>query len=197
MNEASRGGCGDGGWEPGRDAPAAAADDVGAVLRARARALARRESAGTADERSIEALSFLLADETYAIETPFIREVYPLTELTPVPCTPDFIRGIINVRGRILTVVDIRGFFDLPGKGMTDLDRVIILHAGAMELGILADEIIGIGDIPGGDLHPPPPGASATRMGYFKGVAADGRILLDVEELLADPRLVVQEEVEA
>jgi purine-binding chemotaxis protein CheW len=62
----------------------------------------------------IEVVEFLLAHEKYGIESKCVREVYPLKELTPVPCTPSFVRSIINVRGKILSVIDIKKFFELP-----------------------------------------------------------------------------------
>ena len=166
------------------------------ILRARAKSLAQEpERKGEAEEH-LEVLAFLLAHEMYAIETVFIREVYPLTELMPLPCTPDYIFGIINIRGQILTIIDMKKFFDLPEKGITNLNRVILVQGETMELGILADEILGIRNIPAGGLHPPPPTMTGIHAGYLKGVAGDGLILLDTERFLTDKQLIVHEEVE-
>ena len=112
------------------------------ILHARARALAREPKKKEEIEKSIEVVEFLLAYERYGIESRFVREVYPLRELTPLPCTPAFVLGIINVRGQILSVIDIKKFFDLPEKGLTDLNKVIIVHGGGLDLGILADLIL-------------------------------------------------------
>ncbi|MHB9098281.1 MAG: chemotaxis protein CheW, partial [Syntrophales bacterium] len=146
-------------------------------------------------EEYLQLLAFLLAHETYAIETHFIREVYPLTELTPLPCTPDYIFGIINIRGQILTIIDMKKFFDLPEKGITNLNRVIVVQGEDMELGILADEIIGIRDIPEKGLNPPLPTRTGIHEGYLKGVTGEGLILLDMERFLNDRQLIVHEEV--
>ena len=165
------------------------------ILRARAKNLAQEpEKKGDAEEY-LELLAFLLAHETYAIETVFIGEVYPLTELTPLPCTPDYIRGIINIRGQILTILDMKKFFDLPEKGITDLNRVIVVRHEDMTLGILADEIIGIRNIPGKGLNTPPPTIPGIHAGYIKGVTGEGLILLDMERFLNDRQLIVHEEV--
>jgi purine-binding chemotaxis protein CheW len=167
-----------------------------AILRARAKILAQEpESKGEA-EKYIEILAVLLAHETYAIETRFIREVYPLTELTPLPCTPGYIFGIINIRGRIVTVIDMKRFFDLPEKGLTNLNRVIVMQQEDMAMGILADEIIGIRNIPEKELNPPLPTMTGSHAGYLKGITGEGLILLEMERLLSDRQLIVHEEVE-
>ena len=104
-----------------------ATPDAREILRARARALARPRERAAVAEASLELLEFRLAQESYALETRHVREVYPLRDLTPLPCTPPFVLGIVNVRGRITPVIDIKKFFDLPDKGLTDLHRIILV----------------------------------------------------------------------
>ena len=82
------------------------------ILKARAKALALEPEREKRKGEYLEVVEFLLAYETYAIETAYVREVYPLKELTVLPCTPPFVLGIINVRGQILSVIDIKKFFD-------------------------------------------------------------------------------------
>ena len=65
-----------------------------------------------------------------------------------MPCTPPFILGIINVRGQILAVIDLKRFFNLPDKGLSDLNKVIILRRGGLEVGLLADAVAGVQAIP-------------------------------------------------
>jgi purine-binding chemotaxis protein CheW len=173
----------------------ATTEEKRAMLRARAKSLAREPERKGEAEEYLEVLAFLLAHETYAIETQFIREVYPLTDLTPLPCTPDYIFGIINIRGQILTILDMKKFFDLPEKGLTNLNRVIVVEEEDMALGILADEIIGIRNIPKSGLNPPLPTMTGIHAGYIKGIAGEGTILLDMERFLNDRQLIVQEEV--
>jgi purine-binding chemotaxis protein CheW len=165
------------------------------ILRSRARMLAQEGEKEGVEENYIEVLVFLLAHEMYAIETVFIREVYPLTELTPVPCTPDYIFGIINIRGQILTIIDMKKFFDLPERGITNLNRVILVEGETMELGILADEIIGIQNISENRLNSPVPTMTGIHAGYLRGVTDEGLILLDMERVLNDRQLIVHEEV--
>ena len=118
------------------------------ILKARAKTLAREPEREETAEAYLEVVEFALAYEKYAIETAYIREIYPLKEFTPLPCTPPYVFGIINVRGQILSVIDIKKLFNLPDKGLGELNKVIILHLGDMEFGILADKIIGTRSIP-------------------------------------------------
>jgi purine-binding chemotaxis protein CheW len=165
------------------------------ILRARAKGLAQEpENKGEAEEY-IEVLAFLLAHETYAIETQIIREVYPLTELTPLPCTPDYIFGIINIRGQILTIIDMKKFFHLPEKGITNLNRVIVVQKEDMDLGILADDISGIQNIRKSALSLHLPAMTGVHTVYIKGTTGEGPIVLDMGRFLNDRQLIVHEEV--
>lgn len=112
-----------------------------AILESRARALAQ-VAADENDMETAEVVLFRLAHEIYGIETANVREVYPLKDLTPLPCVPDFVAGIVNVRGQVLSVIDLKRFFELPQQGMTDLNKVIVLADNVMEFGVLADAII-------------------------------------------------------
>jgi purine-binding chemotaxis protein CheW len=165
------------------------------ILRTRAGELARH-SCNEQAEAGLELLEFRLSHETYAIEICWVAETYPLRELTPLPGTPPFVLGIINVRGRILSVIDMRVFFDLPLKGLTDLNKVIILQSGGMEFGILADEIIGTRTIPLTELQPPLATLTGIRQEYLKGVTLQRTALLDGGKLLTDGKIVVRDEIE-
>jgi purine-binding chemotaxis protein CheW len=169
-------------------------DEIKGLLRARARALARKPVQESA-EGSMEVLEFLLTYETYAIELSWIAETCPLTDLTPLPGTPPFVAGIINVRGHIMSVLDLRKFFDLPIKGLTNLNKVIILHNGDMEFGILADEIIGTRSLPLADVQSSLPTLTGIREEYLKGVTRERMVLLDGARLLADRNLIVYQEI--
>jgi Chemotaxis signal transduction protein len=165
------------------------------ILKARAISLAREAQKETPKE-SVEMIEFLLSYENYAIESRFVHEVYPLKELTPLPCTPSFVLGIINLRGRIISVIDIKKFFELPQQGLTDLNKAIIVRNGHMEFGILADAILGARSLPLEEIQPPPSTLSGIRASYLKGVTKAGLVVLDAQKMLADPKMIVDEKVE-
>jgi purine-binding chemotaxis protein CheW len=171
-------------------------DEKKKILQARAKALAREPQVKRDAEADLEVVEFLLAYERYAIESSYVREVYPLREFTPLPGTPPFILGIINVRGRILSVIDIKKFFDIPEKGLTDLNKVIILQSDEMEFGVLADVILGVRTIPLGEIQPSLPTLTGIREEYLKGVTAERVVILDAEKLLSDPKMIVHQDVE-
>jgi purine-binding chemotaxis protein CheW len=172
------------------------AEETQRILKERARALAREPEAEAPADQRIEGLAFLLAHETYAFESRFVREVFPLEHLTPLPCTPAFVLGIVNLRGEILSVVDIKKLFDLPDKGLTDLNKVIVLQSGGMHFGILADAIGSVHCIPRAEIQPPLPTLTGIRQDYLLGVTAERLIFLDAEKLLSDEKLIVHEQVE-
>lgn len=166
------------------------------ILQARARALAQEPEKGAEPGNYLEVLEFSLAYERYALETSLVREVCPLKELTPLPCTPPFILGIISVRGQILSVIDLKRFFNLPEKGLSDLDKVIILRRGRLEVGLLADAVAGVRAIPWAEVQAPLPTLEGLSPDYLQGVTREALIILDAEKILTDPRLIVHEEVE-
>jgi purine-binding chemotaxis protein CheW len=173
------------------------ADDPREILRSRARALARVPERAAEAGAVADLLEFRLAQEHYAIESRLVQEVCPFKELTPLPCTPSFVLGIVNVRGRIVPVIDLKKFFDLPEKGLTDLHRIILVRGSDLELGLLADDIAGLRSIPVESIRAVPPTLQGIRADYLKGVTAERLIVLDLGRILADPRIVVNEEVDS
>lgn len=164
-----------------------------AILEARARALAAEPPGGPGP--GFEALEFRLANEDYALETRWIQEVLPLREFTPLPGTPDFVLGIIHVRGRIVSVLDVGKFFELPASGLSDLNKVIVLGDGRMEFGVLADALVGVRRIPAADVQVPLPTLTGLRANYLLGITRQRQVVLDGERLLTDPAIVVAAEV--
>lgn len=155
------------------------------VLRARAEALAREPSRKAEPEQTLDVLEFLLAHEHYGIESTYVREVCPLRDLTPLPGTPASILGITNVRGQILSILDIKKLFGLPDKGLTDFNKIIVVHAPGMELGILADAVLGLKSVPVSEIQPSLPTLKGIREAYLQGVTRESMVLLDAKELLS------------
>ena len=167
------------------------------ILRARARALARPPEKRAAGEERFEVLEFLLAYERYGVESSCIQEVVPLRELTLIPGTPPFVLGVINLRGQILSVIDLKKFFDLPEKGLTDLNKVIVVRSEDMVIGILADAILGLRSVSVREAQLSLPTLTGIRSEYLKGVTPEPMAVLDVKRLLSDRNLVVHQQVDA
>jgi len=163
-----------------------------AILRARARLLAQ-DHKGVEDltQSRLEVVEFLLASEHYGIELTYIREILVLSEFTPLPGTPPFVLGLTNVRGQILSVINIKKLFDLPEKGLTDLNKVIVVRTRQMELGILADSVVGVRTIAAHEFQTSLPTLTGIRAEYLKGITKDPLVILDMDRILSDEKIVV------
>ncbi|MFK2889892.1 purine-binding chemotaxis protein CheW [Dyella flagellata] len=176
------------GWKP-------TLEDSRRVLASRAQALAMVQTPDEAAEACIEVVEFHLAYERYAIESHYVREVYPLENLTPVPCTPPHVLGVVNLRGEIISVIDIRVFFDLPKIGLPDLNKLIVLESEHMSFGVLVDAVTRADKIRVADIQPALPAITGIRESYLKGLTADCVAILDGGKLLSDAGIVVNEQV--
>lgn len=168
--------------------------DPGETLRKRARALAApREALERAEQ--IEAVVFRLSGERFAIETAWLQEVFPATEVVQVPGTPPFVLGIVGLRAEVLSVVDLRRLFGLNEHGLSDMNRLLVLASGDMRFGVLADAVEGVGNIEREGLRKLPT-LSGVREEHLIGVSPDGITVLDGARLLSDRSLIVYEKAE-
>lgn len=165
------------------------------ILLQRAKDLAAPLAAGNREEETISVLAVRLAHEEYAILSSFVREVHPLRHFSPVPCTPKFILGVVNLRSEVVSLTDLRYFFELPWNGLTNLNKVIIVQDGTMRLGLVVDECHGFKDIPASAFHKRLPTFTDRRVDYISSVGPGPLLLLDMETILADPRLQVRDEL--
>lgn len=165
------------------------------LLKLRAVEMAKEPEQKTEGSAYIGIIVFSLSDEMYGIESDFVSEVYPLKDFTPLPGIPSYILGVINVRGQILAVIDLKKFLNLPEKGLGELNKVIILRNDQMEFGILADVVHGTQTIALDDIRAIPPTVSGIGEEYLKGVTKERLIVLDAARLLADKSIVVNDEV--
>jgi purine-binding chemotaxis protein CheW len=164
-----------------------------AIFARRAEALAATPPADTSVD-AFEALVFALGRERYAFPRTQVREVRPPGELTALPGAPAFIAGLVNVRGRIVAVLDLRVLFGARPDSAVVQSLVLVAHPRG-DVAILATGrpsvqmllTAGMGQLPAGV----PAGLDPA---YVRGVTPDLVIVLDAEHLLADSRLVVQED---
>ena len=143
----------------------------------------------------IQVLEFILSNERYLINDTFISQVILLKELTPLPCTPEFILGIINVSGRILAVINIKKFLNLPETVITNLSRVILLKYQDIELGILVDKIIGSTHIYPDKLQTGITTLKGIQHDYLEGITEDRLMLLNIKKFLTSEIITVNDEV--
>ncbi len=141
-------------------------------------------------------LSFYLAGEEYAFEIFRVREIIEYGVVTRVPMTPPWIRGVINLRGRVVPVVDLAVRFGLAAGEVTPRTCVVIveteLEGAPVPMGIVADSVSQVMELRTGDIEPPPPLGARVRLEFLLGMArTEGRfaLLLDVDRILAADEL--------
>lgn len=164
-----------------------------AIFARRAEELAESASDENQDQDTLDALVFDLGREQYALPANQVHEVRPLGVLTHLPGTPAFLAGLINVRGRIVAVVDLRPLLGLnPDTPSTSV--VLVTHRGG-NIGLLVAGRPTVRPLRMAELADPPPGhLSGLDSTCIRGITPGLVIVLDAERLLADPRLVIHHE---
>ena len=167
-------------------------EDDNRILIRRAQDLAKPLDHKIENHEDITVLVFSLSGEQYAVEMKFVKEVSLLKSLTILPGTPDFILGIISMRGKIISVTDLRVFFKLPRKGLSDYNKIIVLSDDKMEFAVLADNVNGVQVKDLNLMNPPPPTIHGIGKEYLSGIFSDPLILINTQAILNDTRLTVQ-----
>lgn len=161
------------------------------LLRQRAAALAATPPRGPDPGELFDILEFGLAQERYAVELVYVDQVHALRAWTPLPGTPPFLPGIVNFRGRVFSLLDLKPFFELADATPGTSRQVVIVRHRGVEAGILADTVAGIRTLADRAVQAPLPTLTGRRRDFLRGIV-DGRlIVLDVARLLAEPALVL------
>jgi len=144
-----------------------------------------------ADRIAGKYLTFDLAEEEYGLEILRVREIIGLMDITPVPKTPDFVLGVINLRGKVIPVVDLRLKFGLPYKDPDDRTCVIVVEVtaenGTVQMGIVVDRVNEVVDVKGSEVEPTPSFGVNLDTAFILGMAKVGdkvKILLDIDKVL-------------
>jgi purine-binding chemotaxis protein CheW len=131
-------------------------------------------------------LSFALGDESYGLEISHVIEIVGIQPITPIPEAPDYVRGIINLRGQIVPVIDVHLKFGSESKAYDDRTCIIIIDIEGLSAGLIVDrvsEVLTIGD---GDIVPPPDYRTGAQNHYIKAIGKVGneiKLLLDCNKL--------------
>ncbi|MDX3773771.1 chemotaxis protein CheW [Chromatiaceae bacterium AAb-1] len=134
-------------------------------------------------------VTFKLQEETYGINVMQVQEVLRYTEIAPVPGSPDYVLGIINLRGNVVTVIDTRARFGLPTGEVTDSSRIVIIEAEKQVIGILVDSVAEVVYLKQSDIDTAPNVGTDESARFIQGVSnREGEllILVDLNKLLSD-----------
>lgn len=136
----------------------------------------------------LQLVTFRLGNEEFSLDILKVQEIIRHMNLTRVPRTPDFVDGVINLRGKVIPVLDLRKRFGLPDGERTDETRIIVVDIEGRTVGFKVDAVSEVLRLPADTVEPPPSIVSGTESEYIKGVGKlDGRllILLDISKILS------------
>jgi purine-binding chemotaxis protein CheW len=148
----------------------------------------------------LKVIVFKLGHEEYGVEVDNVRTIERMLPITRVPKTPPFVKGVINLRGVVTPVIDLRGRFQLPETEYTDQTRIIIVAVGDLEVGMIVDAANDVLDVDESQIEDPPEVVGGIRAKYLRGVAkiGDGRLLvmLNLKEVLNKEEIIQLEQLE-
>jgi purine-binding chemotaxis protein CheW len=134
-------------------------------------------------------VTFRLGEETYGVNVMQVQEVLRITEIAPVPGSPDYVVGIINLRGNVVTVIDTRKRFGLYPKDSDDSSRIVIIEAEDQVIGILVDSVAEVVELRSSEIESAPNVGNEESSRYIQGVTSrNGEllILVDLNRFLSD-----------
>lgn len=147
-------------------------------------------------------LTFKLTTEEYGLEILKVQEIIGMMNVTHVPRTPNFVRGVINLRGQVIPVVDLRLKFGMEGKGDTEKTCIIVVQvewkSARVRMGVIVDEVSEVLDIAAEQIEPSPDFGAATSTDFILGMGKIGAkvvMLLDVDKVLSNKEIAALEKV--
>lgn len=132
-----------------------------------------------------DTLLFDLGEEVYGIQAALVRTVRTINRITTVPGTPPFYRGVVNVRGQIITVMDLRLFFGMEVSNRNVPGELIVVWSNRLEIGLLADHVRDVVSVADAAIEP------MDDMRYARGMTANHVIMLDIARVFEDERLII------
>lgn len=147
------------------------------------------QAAENSNDEIVQWVTFRLDNEKYGIRVMQVQEVLRMTEIAPVPGAPDYVLGIINLRGNVVTVIDSRKRFGLSEAEADDSTRIVIIEAEKHVVGILVDSVAEVVDLQTSEIDAAPNVGNDESSKYIQGVSSREKellILVDVNKLLSD-----------
>ena len=146
-----------------------------------------RDHAAVKSVGSMQLVSFRLAQEEYGIEITRVREIILMGEITRVPQTPSYVKGLINLRSTVIPVIDLRIRFGLAEADVTDESRIMVVNVAGKTIGIVVDAVSEVLRVSSEQIAPPPPTVVSLGTEYLTGLVKLEKqllLLLDIDKLL-------------
>jgi len=144
------------------------------------------------DTQKDKFLTFTVGKEDYGLEIYHVTEIIGIQKITEVPDMPDYVKGVINLRGKVIPIMDVRKRFKFAERAYDDRTCIVVVHINETSLGLVVDTVKEVSDIPEKDIQPPPEIAEGNRQFFIRGlgkVEEEVKILLDAEKLLTKSEL--------
>ncbi len=144
-------------------------------------------------------LTFSLGKEDYGVEIKYVTEIIGIQSITEVPDLPAYINGIINLRGKIIPVMDVRLRFGKTVREYDDRTCIIVIDINDISIGLIVDRVSEVINIPESEIVPPPQLDKSSKHRYIKGIGKVGndvKLLLDCEKILNDDEIEAISEIE-
>lgn len=141
------------------------------------------------DAELLQLVTFSIGEEEFGVDILKVQEIIRTMEITKVPRAPDFVEGVINLRGKVIPIIDLRKRFGLSARGHDKHTRIIVIEINNMIVGFVVDSVSEVLRIPASTVEPPPPVVSGLESEYISGVGKlEDRllILLDLNRLLSN-----------
>jgi len=140
----------------------------------------------------------VLAEEEYGLEILRVREIIKMMEITSVPRTPEFVKGVINLRGKVIPVMDLRLKFDMPAVETTDETCVIVVNLGQVDMGIIVDQVQEVLDVSENEIEDAPSFGVDVDTDFILGMGKSNErvtILLEIGKVLASDEVAQMAEI--
>ncbi len=147
------------------------------------------ENGDAEDTQKDKYLTFVVGKEEYGIEIRFVQEINGIQNITDLPDVPHFVKGVINLRGKVIPVIDVRLRFGIKEREYDERTCIIVVNLSQMTVGLIVDSVSEVLDIGEKDIEPPPRASMGAGSRYVQGLGKmndDVKILLDVRKLLFD-----------
>ena len=141
------------------------------------------------DTQKDKFLTFKIGKEDYAIEIRYVNEIFGILNITAIPNIKEYIKGIINLRGMIVPVIDVRHRFKMPEIDYNDRTCIIVVNHNELPIGLIVDEVSEVVNLTEDMIAPPPQTNKGSHSRFIQGIGRDGdevKILLNIRKLLYD-----------
>ncbi len=147
------------------------------------------EGSNEATDEFLQLVGFQLGDEEYGIDILKVLEINRMVKITRIPQSPDFVEGVINLRGKVIAIIDLRKRFSMPERAYDQQTRIVVGEIEGNTVGLIVDAVSEVIRLPSNTIEPTPKIVSKDQADYIKGVGKRKDrllMLLDIDKILTD-----------